>query len=57
MIVEVPSRDRTRSSPLVASIAAPVDEVMVASAIYDHEARKRSLAITAEVMSGLTVPA
>jgi len=34
-----------------------VDEVMIASAIYDHEARKRSLAITAEVMSGLTVPA
>ncbi|MEO6218063.1 MAG: LLM class flavin-dependent oxidoreductase [Sphingomonas sp.] len=27
-----------------------VDEVMVASAIYDHEARKRSLAITADVM-------
>ncbi|USU11794.1 LLM class flavin-dependent oxidoreductase [Sphingomonadaceae bacterium OTU29THOMA1] len=34
-----------------------VDEVMVASAIYDHDARKRSLTITAEVMSGLTVPA
>jgi luciferase family oxidoreductase group 1 len=34
-----------------------VDEVMVASAIYDHDARKRSLSITAEVMSGLTVPA
>ena len=34
-----------------------VDEVMVATAIYDHDARKRSLAITAEVMSGLTVPA
>ena len=34
-----------------------VDEVMVASAIYDHDARKRSLAITAEVMSGLAVPA
>ncbi|MFN3433377.1 MAG: LLM class flavin-dependent oxidoreductase [Sphingomonas sp.] len=34
-----------------------VDEVMVASAIYDHAARKRSLAITAEVMSGLAVPA
>ncbi len=27
-----------------------VDEVMVASAIYDHDARKRSLAITAEAM-------
>jgi len=27
-----------------------VDEVMVASAIYDHRARKRSLEITAEVM-------
>jgi luciferase family oxidoreductase group 1 len=27
-----------------------VDEVIVASAIYDHEARKRSLAITADVM-------
>ncbi|WP_295562270.1 LLM class flavin-dependent oxidoreductase [uncultured Sphingomonas sp.] len=34
-----------------------VDEVMVASAIYDHEARKLSLAITAEVLSGLAVPA
>ncbi|MGR6328821.1 LLM class flavin-dependent oxidoreductase [Sphingomonas sp. XXL09] len=34
-----------------------VDEIMVTSAIYDHDARKRSLAITAEVMSGLTVPA
>ena len=34
-----------------------VDEVMVASAIYDHDARKRSLAITAEVLSGLAVPA
>lgn len=34
-----------------------VDEVMVASAIYDHAARKRSLAITAEVMSGLAVAA
>ncbi|MEO5865760.1 MAG: LLM class flavin-dependent oxidoreductase [Sphingomonas sp.] len=29
---------------------AQVDEVMVASAIYDHDARKRSLAITAEAM-------
>jgi alkanesulfonate monooxygenase SsuD/methylene tetrahydromethanopterin reductase-like flavin-dependent oxidoreductase (luciferase family) len=27
-----------------------VDEVMVASAIYDHDARKRSLAVTADVM-------
>ena len=27
-----------------------VDEVMVASAIYEHDARKRSLSITAEVM-------
>ena len=34
-----------------------VDEVMVASAIYDHAARKRSLETTAEVMSGLAVPA
>ncbi len=34
-----------------------VDEVMVASAIYDHDARERSLAITAEVLSGLAVPA
>ncbi|MEH3159116.1 MAG: LLM class flavin-dependent oxidoreductase [Sphingomonas taxi] len=34
-----------------------VDEIMVASAIYDHDARKRSLAITAEVLSDLTVPA
>jgi hypothetical protein len=30
---------------------------MVASAIYDHEARKRSLAITAEVMGELKVAA
>ena len=30
-----------------------VDEVMVASAIYDHEARKRSLTLTAEAMRGL----
>ncbi len=34
-----------------------VDELMVVSAIYDHAARKRSLEITAEVMSGLTVAA
>jgi len=34
-----------------------VDEVMVASAIYDHGARKRSLAITAEVMADLKVAA
>ena len=30
-----------------------VDEVMVASAMYDHEARKRSLTLTAEAMRGL----
>ncbi|MEO7688254.1 MAG: LLM class flavin-dependent oxidoreductase [Sphingomonas sp.] len=30
-----------------------VDEVMVASAIYDHDARKRSLQITADVMREL----
>ena len=30
-----------------------VDEVMVASAIFDHEARKRSIAIAAEAMAGL----
>ena len=30
-----------------------VDELMVATAIYDHEARKRSLSITAEVMAQL----
>ncbi len=34
-----------------------VDEVMVASAIYDHGARKRSLAITAEVMQELKIAA
>ncbi|HSI16410.1 MAG TPA: LLM class flavin-dependent oxidoreductase [Sphingomonas sp.] len=34
-----------------------VDEVMVASSIYDHEARKRSLAITAEVLRELKVAA
>ena len=30
-----------------------VDEVMITSAIYDHEARKRSIAIAAEAMSEL----
>ncbi|PAX07224.1 LLM class flavin-dependent oxidoreductase [Sphingomonas lenta] len=34
-----------------------VDEVMVASAIYDHEARKRSLAITAGVFEELKLAA
>ena len=34
-----------------------VDEVMVASSIYDHEARKRSLAITAAAMSELKIAA
>ncbi len=34
-----------------------VDELMIASAIYDHDARKRSLAITAEVMAELKVAA
>ncbi len=33
------------------------DELMIASAMYDHDARKRSLAITAEAMRGLTVAA
>ncbi len=34
-----------------------VDEIMVASSIYDHDARKRSLEITAEVMAELKVAA
>ncbi|MFA5966351.1 MAG: LLM class flavin-dependent oxidoreductase [Sphingomonas sp.] len=34
-----------------------VDELMIASAIYDHDARKRSLAITAEVMGDMKVAA
>jgi len=34
-----------------------VDEVMVTSAIYDHEARKRSLSITAAVMQDLKIAA
>ena len=34
-----------------------VDEVMVASSIYDHDARKRSLTITAEAMRELAVAA
>ena len=34
-----------------------VDEVMIASAIYDHGARKRSLAIAAEAMTELKVAA
>ena len=34
-----------------------VDEVMVASAIYDHDSRKRSLAITAGALDGLRAAA
>jgi luciferase family oxidoreductase group 1 len=34
-----------------------VDEIMVASSIYDHDARKRSLEITAEVMREVKVAA
>ncbi len=34
-----------------------VDELMIASSIYDHEARKRSLMITAEAMRELKVAA
>lgn len=34
-----------------------VDELMIASAIYDHDARKRSLAITADVMAEMKVTA
>lgn len=34
-----------------------VDELMIASAIYDHDARKRSLAITAGVMAELKIAA
>jgi len=34
-----------------------VDELMIASSVYDHQARKRSLSITAEVMRGLKVVA
>jgi len=34
-----------------------VDEVMIASAIYDHEARKRSIAIAAQAMSSLALAA
>lgn len=34
-----------------------VDEVLIASAMFDHEARKRSLAITAEVMGELRAAA
>ena len=34
-----------------------VDELMIASSIYDHEARKRSLTITAEVMQEMKVAA
>ncbi len=34
-----------------------VDEIMVTSAIYDHEARKRSLEITADVMAEFKVAA
>ena len=34
-----------------------VDEVMIVSSIYDHDARKRSLEIAADAMRDLTVPA
>jgi luciferase family oxidoreductase group 1 len=34
-----------------------VDEVMIASSIFDHEARKRSLTITADVMRDMKVAA
>jgi hypothetical protein len=34
-----------------------VDEVMVTSAIYDHDARKRSIAIAAEAMAELKLAA
>ena len=34
-----------------------VDEVMIASAIYDHDARKRSIAIAAQAMSSLALAA
>ena len=34
-----------------------VDELMIGSAIYDHDARKRSLTLTAEAMRGLTLAA
>lgn len=45
--------DRVRDG-LAAFIARTgVDEVMVASAIYDHAARKRSLTLTAAAMRGL----
>ncbi len=34
-----------------------VDEVMIASSIYDHDARKKSVALAADAMRGLKVPA
>jgi luciferase family oxidoreductase group 1 len=34
-----------------------VDELMIASAIYDHDARKRSLEITAQAMQNVAVAA
>ena len=34
-----------------------VDEIMVASSIYDHAARKRSLTLTAQAMRSLAAPA
>jgi alkanesulfonate monooxygenase SsuD/methylene tetrahydromethanopterin reductase-like flavin-dependent oxidoreductase (luciferase family) len=34
-----------------------VDELMIASSIYDHEARKRSLTITAEAMQDVAIAA
>ncbi len=34
-----------------------VDEVMITSSIYDHEARKKSVALAAKAMQGLKVPA
>ena len=34
-----------------------VDELMIASSIYDHEARKRSLTITAQALQDLAIAA
>lgn len=46
-----PDRVRDQIAAFIARTGA--DELMIASAMYDHEARKRSLTLTAEVMRGL----
>lgn len=45
--------DKVRAEIAAFVARTGADELMIASAMYDHEARKRSVAIAAEVMRGL----